>query len=352
MVPEEGDWLEVQCSSMEKTTLIAVSAWLMLVGFAGAGDAPGVDEDALNQCLLEKIKTAGSDTTAGEIREACLKEIQGLTATTATTDTADDGTPLDVRIEETRATDDMDFVITPYKPNYVMVGYNPDPNTAPFQEAFPNEDIDFRPAEVKFQISFMFPIVHDIFGENGDLYIAYTNRSFWQLFDDNLSAPFRETNHEPEFWLQFDSNKKILGFTNRLNSFGYNHQSNGRNDPISRSWNRLFARFIFERGNFAFSIRPWIIIGDLTGNEDIQDYMGNIDFRSAYKINRHTISLMLRNNLQSGFSKGTFEVDWSFPIFNRLRGYAQYFNGYGESLIDYNVHNNTLGVGLAFTDYF
>ena len=337
---------------MEKTTLIAVLAWLMLVGSAGAGDAPGIDEDALNQCLLEKIKTAGSDTTAGEIREACLKEIQGLTATTATTDPADDATPLDVRIEETRATEDMDFVITPYKPNYVMVGYNPDPNTAPFQEAFPNEDIDFRPAEVKFQISFMFPIVHDIFGKNGDLYIAYTNRSFWQLFDDNLSAPFRETNHEPEFWLQFDSKKKILGFTNRLNSFGYNHQSNGRNDPISRSWNRLFARFIFERGNFAFSIRPWIIIGDLTGNEDIQDYMGNIDFRSAYKFNRHTISLMLRNNLQSGFSKGTFEVDWSFPIFHRLRGYAQYFNGYGESLIDYNVHNNTLGVGLAFTDYF
>ena len=80
--------------------------------------------------------------------------------------------------------------------------------------------------------------------------------------------------------------------------------------------------------------------------------MGNIELHGAYKRNRHTIGLMLRNNLQSGFSRGTFQVDWSFPIYHRVRGYTQYFNGYGESLIDYNVHNNTFGVGVSFTDYF
>ena len=116
--------------------------------------------------------------------------------------------------------------------------------------------------------------------------------------------------------------------------------------------NRLFANFIFEKGNFAFGLKPWIMVGDKIGNEDIRDYMGNIEFRGVYKVNRHTVSLMLRNNLQSGFSKGAFQVDWSFPIYRRVRGYTQYFNGYGESLIDYNVHTNTLGVGLAFTDYF
>jgi phospholipase A1 len=335
---------------MKMTTLAAILISLIIAPTAHAADDAEIDMDAFNQCLLERIKDAGPETTAAEIREACLLEVQGMTATPA--GTPDVVSPLDERIEGIKATQELGYVITPYKPNYLMVGYNPNPNNAPFQEAFPGQDIDFRTAEVKFQISFMFPVVQNIFKDNGSLYVAYTNRSFWQLFDDDLSSPFRETNHEPEIWLQFTSNKKVLGFTNKLMSFGFNHQSNGRNDPISRSWNRLFANFVFEKGNFAFGVKPWIIVGDLIGNEDIQDYMGNIDFHGVYKVNRHTIGLMLRNNLQSGFSKGTFQVDWSFPIYQRVRGYAQYFNGYGESLIDYNVHNNTIGVGLAFTDYF
>ena len=341
---------------MKKTTLIALIS-LLVVSSARAGEEPNIDIAAFNKCLLERIETAGPNTTVGEIREACLLEVQGaISDPTSITDQSEEApgetSPLDERFEGIKATEELGYVITPYKPNYVMVGYNPNPNNAPFQDAFPDEDIDFKAAEVKFQISFMFPIVRDIFGDNGSLYVAYTNRSFWQLFDDDLSAPFRETNHEPEAWLQFDSNRKILGFTNKLSVFGFIHQSNGRNEPISRSWNRLFANFIFEGKRFAFSIKPWIIIGNLDGNEDIQDYMGNFELRGVYKWNRHTISLMLRNNLQSGFSKGTFQVDWSFPIYQRVRGYVQYFNGYGESLIDYNVHNNTLGVGLAFTDYF
>jgi len=318
---------------------------------------PEFDVGAFNECLLEKIKTAGPATTVQEIRQACLLEVRDTVTeppiiNKAAAESPDEDTPLDERMDEIKATEGMDFVITPYKPNYILVGYNPDPNAAPFQEAFPNENIEFDASEIKFQISFMFPIVHNIFGNNGDLYFAYTNRSFWQVFNSNLSAPFRESNHEPEFWLQFNGTKKILGCNNKISAFGFIHQSNGRNEPISRSWNRLFANLIFEKGNVVFSIKPWIIVGDLAGNEDIQDYMGNIEFSGVYKWNRHTIGLMLRNNLQSGFSKGTFQVDWSFPIYKRLRGYTQYFNGYGESLIDYNVHNNTLGVGLAFTDYF
>ena len=334
-------------------TLICLS----LIPFIAAAEEAEFDEAAFNECLLEKIKTAGPETTAQEIRETCLFELRREAdhARESVDPAATDPTTmsgLDERLEGIKDTEELGYVITPYKPNYLMVGYNPNPNNAPFQDAFPDQIIDFNDAEVKFQISFMFPVVHNIFKDNGSLYVAYTNRSFWQLFDDDLSSPFRETNHEPEIWLQFDTDYKVLGLTNRLMTFGFNHQSNGRNDPISRSWNRLFANFIFEGKNFAFSIKPWIIVGDLTGNEDIQDYLGNLEFRGVYKWNRHTIGLMLRNNLQSGFSKGSFQVDWSFPIYHRVRGYTQYFNGYGESLIDYNVHNNTLGVGLAFTDYF
>ena len=246
----------------KKIIPLLVSAILLVLNAgASAGSDPRLDVDAYNKCLLDKIRAADDETSAREIREACLIEAQRRIAdptmtADATEEGSDEATPLEKRIEETRATENLKFVITPFKPNYVMVGYNPDPNTAPFREAFPDEDVEFDPAEVKFQISFMFPIVRDIFGSNGDLYFAYTNRSFWQVFNEDLSAPFRETNHEPEFWIRFDSNRKILGFTNKMNTFGYNHQSNGRNRPISRSWNRLFANFVFERNNFAFTIKP------------------------------------------------------------------------------------------------
>ncbi len=343
--------------SGRESFLVMAVLLLAAATIAPAAEAPEPDIGPYSECLLEKLRTASDETPVSKIREACLQALGDARAdepktTAATEDDTEETTPLEARIEQTKATEEMRFVITPYKPNYVLVGYNPDPNTAPFEEAFPDEEIDFKAAEIKFQISFMFPIVQNIFGNNGDLYVAYTNRSFWQVFDENLSAPFRETNHEPELWFQFDSKFKIFGFTNRLNSFGYVHQSNGRNDPISRSWNRLFASFIFERGNLALGIKPWIIIADLTGNEDIQDYMGNYEIRAAYKWHRHTISLLSRNNLQSAFSRGAFQLDWSFPIYHRLRGYTQYFNGYGESLIDYNHFNNTVGVGFSFTDYF
>jgi len=324
---------------------------------AVGSEESAIDVEAYNQCLLEKMRTAADETPVSELREACLVESQQPdTGGVAVSDTApaegDETTPLDARIEETKATEQMRFVITPFKPNYIMVGYNPNGNTAPFEEAFPDEDIDFLAAEVKFQISFMFPIVQNIFRDNGDLYFAFTNRSFWQLFNDDLSAPFRETNYEPEFWFQFDTRGKVLGLTSRLITFGYNHQSNGRNNPLSRSWNRLFANFLFERGKFALAIKPWIVIGDLTGNEDITDFLGNYEIRAAYKWKRQTFTLLSRNQLQSGFERGAFQFDWSMPIYKRLRFYTQYFNGYGESMIDYNYFNNTLGMGLSFTDYF
>jgi phospholipase A1 len=59
--------------------------------------------------------------------------------------------------------------------------------------------------------------------------------------------------------------------------------------------------------------------------------------------------MLLRNNLRDN-NRGAVELTWSYPIIGTLRVYTQYFNGYGESLIDYNHHNQRIGIGIALND--
>src|SRR5690606_8936042 len=94
-------------------------------------------------------------------------------------------------------------------------------------------------------------------GRHGHLYAAYTNRSFWQAYSREGSSPFREANHEPELIVSFESTRRILGFRNVANQVILNHQSNGRTGGGSRSWNRIMINGVFERGNLAFTLKPW-----------------------------------------------------------------------------------------------
>jgi phospholipase A1 len=87
-------------------------------------------------------------------------------------------------------------VILPHRPNYILFGaYNSSRNEEPFKQQFPDDEVKFENWESQFQISVKFPVVLDLFKDNLDLYFAYTNRSFWQVYASDISAPFRETNH-------------------------------------------------------------------------------------------------------------------------------------------------------------
>jgi len=304
--------------------------------------------DGLQDCLISSMARASDELTLGELKRQCREKglvEQGQAEKSAITR----------RISEESATGDLAFVITPHKPNYIIAGYTTtDPNLDPFKETFPDEDISFQDTELKFQLSLKFLLVNDLFGNNGDIYAAYTNRSFWQAFNRDISSPFRETNHEPEAWIRFDTDWKLLGLTNRAVALGVVHQSNGRAGALSRSWNRVYANFVFERDNFYFAIKPWWRIPEDSeddDNPDITDYMGNFEFNGVYKRGRHNFGLMVRNNLDTSDNNGAIQLDWSFPLFQRLRGYVQWFNGYGESLIDYDHYNNVFGAGIQLTDW-
>ena len=70
----------------------------------------------------------------------------------------------------------------------------------------------------------------------------------------------------------------------------------------------------------------------------------------VYRDGRQTYSLLVRNNLRRENNRGAFELSWHFPLHGRLNGYVQFFSGYGESLIDYDHIQQTLGFGISLTE--
>ena len=203
-----------------------------------------------DKCIQAEMLQAGDSVTVGELREQCQNKLTEAGETKKETN-------LERRLQLEKSTRDNPFVIAVHKLNYILLAaHNDKTNEAPFALQFPNEDTSLDDTEVKFQISAKFPLADDLFDGKGDLYFAYTNRSFWQLYNDN-SAPFRETNHEPEVFLTLKNDWKLLGFTNTLVNIGIVHQSNGRAATLSRSWNRIFVSFIFEKDNLVLGFKPW-----------------------------------------------------------------------------------------------
>ena len=301
----------------------------------------------LDECMQVEMLEAGNTVTVGEIRELCQQQLTETGEMTKETN-------LERRIQLEMSAKDNPYVISVHKPNYILLyAHNEKTNEAPLENQFPDEGIPLDDTEVKFQISVKFPLVLDLFDGKGGVFFSYTNRSFWQLYNDS-SAPFRETNHEPEVFMILKNDWKFLGFTNTFVNVGFVHQSNGRGTTLSRSWNRIFASFVFEKDNVVLGFKPWYRIPEDEeddDNPDIEDFMGHFEFTGIYKQGPHTFSAMLRNNLESNGNRGAVQIDWVFPLTRYLKGYVQYFNGYGESLIDYNYDQESIGVGFALTGW-
>jgi phospholipase A1/A2 len=243
------------------------------------------------------------------------------------------------------------FTLTARRPNYIMVTKLETPNQAPYQITGSADRLDNE--EIKFQLSFQTKIADDLFRGNGDLWFSYTQVAYWQLFNEEISAPFREANYEPDFYVSFLTDYTMLGLTGRALNLGVVHQSNGRAEPLSRSWNRVYAEFQLIRGDFALSFQPWVRIDedpDEDNNPDIEDFLGHYELRAFYHRDGHIVSAMARNVFDSEHRYNS-ELEWSFPITRRLRGLVQWYNGYGENLIDYNHNNRRFGIGVLMTDW-
>ncbi|MDR7148197.1 phospholipase A1 [Hydrogenophaga palleronii] len=333
-----------------------------------ASATPRADVDATEICLLERLRSMPPTATLAEVRRSCQQAEMVPTESAPAIATATEAVAVAVPEEATGPVADAEPVVAntssrlagewaaydnPYaltlnRPSYLVLARQFSvPNSAPFQAAFPEVAPALDRNEAKFQISLKVPLALNLFDGRADLIAGYTNRSFWQVFNKEISSPFRETNHEPEVWMRWRSDLSLLGGRFRVISLGFNHQSNGQAGPLSRSWNRVFLESLYERGPFALNARVWQRLSEDAAkddNPDMVDYMGRFELTGIYRLGESEFSAMFRRNLST--RKGAYQLDWSYPLFKNLRGYLQWFDGYGESLIDYNHRTRSLGIGV------
>lgn len=267
---------------------------------------------------------------------------------------------VDERIEDERASQQHDFIITPHKANYLLpFSYNSNPHQSPFEGNDGIHPNSIQNIEARFQISVKIPLWNNIINDDGHLFFAFTSQSWWQVYNKVISSPFRETDYEPEFFLLFHNDWKIGNFTNTLWDIGISHQSNGQSGFLSRSWNRVFAHMLFDGGELVFIPKLWyripqktveykgIIYGD--DNPGIENYIGSFELLTIYGLREHRFTMLIRNNL-SRHNRGAIKFTWSYPISRNLRIYTEYFNGYGDSILEYKTHTQVFGIGIALND--
>ncbi|OEY66184.1 phospholipase A [Marinobacter sp. X15-166B] len=361
-------------SSPLLTALTLAVALLVLTHPALAGESPPVvtvDECALIGNGVKRLACFDAVVNTRErVNQASEQEIEAVEQRTTLLAPARDGDGGEViagtgiaeaLVSRHLATEKafMSFAggFLPYKQSYLL------PYTRSFR---PNQtpstptlgDTDYKYGvdedEAKFQISFKLPLLTGLFDDKTTLWFGYTQLSFWQLYNTAESAPFRETNYEPEIFARYDAGLNIGPGRIDTVAIGFNHQSNGRTEPQSRSWNRITGTLVYGVDNWLFMVSPWYRLpeGSDDNNPDIDRYLGYGDFLAVYKIDEdQSASLKLRNNLRHSDNKTSLEIGYSFPIGDTLKGYVQYFNGYGESLVDYNHRSHRLGFGIMLHDW-
>lgn len=245
------------------------------------------------------------------------------------------------------------FAITQHRINYVLpVSYNSDANPITVDGL---NDANVDRFEAKFQISVQLPLYLEE-EKNHGVFFGFTTTSFWQIYNSDASKPFRETNYEPEVFYQWAPNWDVFGIRFNGAQIGINHMSNGQDQFKSRSWNRIIATALFSSEDAAYYLKTWYRIPedektdplDPTGddNPDILDFYGRVELGFVYKIGKADLIARIRNNMSFSDNRSGIELNLSYPINERYDFMIQYFNGYGDSLIDYDRHLQRISMGI------
>ena len=247
------------------------------------------------------------------------------------------------------------LTIRPHLPMYVMpLWYNATPNydiNSPTHVSPSLTKDELQHLDSKLQISMKTKLAQDVFDTNADVWLGYTQQSYWQVYNGKSSRPFRSSDYQPEIFLTQPIKGDLPGNGSlRMLGAGLVHESNGQSDPLSRSWNRIYAMAGTEWGKLTVIPRLWLIANEESDNPDIGDYMGYGDVRWLYPLNdQSTVGGVMRYNPST--NKGAIQLDYAYPLTGGMKAILQVFHGYGENIQDYNHKSTNIGIGIMFNDF-
>lgn len=224
---------------------------------------------------------------------------------------------------------------TLYKDNYFIVG-----TTIGDKPTATNSD-------VKFQVSIAQRLTKSTLPFNTYLYLFYTQKCMWNVFENSM--PMRDFNFNPGIGLAkhlFVKNRYVGKVTLMLE-----HESNGRDGIESRSWNKVsLAGNVFIDPNFMVHGKIWIPIIDGQNNQDILYYSGIYQVGTTYTTPNKRFGFALTMVKRKGWNfkyNTIWEVNYRLFKDENQFLFLQYYNGYGENLLDYNQYHSRLRIGLV-----
>ena len=332
------------------TCLLCVTIF-MLMHQRPAQAQQEVAEEATEQEATEQqlsVQEATPPISESELVKSVKKVVEEANDKQQTTQSI-----LDKRASSTKQSNVNPFSISQYRQNYLLpVTHVKAPNPISV-DGLTEENIDNF--EAKYQISVSMPLYLQDDDASG-LFFGMTLVSFWQVYNDETSKPFRENNYEPEVYYQWQTDWDLFGYRFNQINVGLNHQSNGQSGLKSRSWNRIYATAIFSDIDSFYYFKTWYRLPeddkdfelDATGddNPDISDFIGRAEFGYGFNFGKVNLLTKITNNLSFSENRGSIELNLTYPINDRYDWLLQYFNGYGDSLIDYNRHQQRIGLGI------
>ena len=222
-----------------------------------------------------------------------------------------------------------------YKDNYFIFG-------PPIGQKVTKENTN-----IKFQISIAQRLTNATLPWGTYLYLFYSQKCFWNVLENSM--PMTDLNFNPGIGLT-----KPLFVKNRYVgkvSLIIEHESNGRDSIWSRSWNKVsLAANIIIDPNLSVAGKIWAPIIDGMNNKDILHYCGlyQISVQAMTDNRKFTGALPLVKRAGNFFNYNTIlELAWRFSRKSNQYFFLQYYNGYGEGLLDYKVFKSQLRVGIV-----